>query len=375
MEEHKKPSDIASTALEQAGVIAPLEAIIRRSAKELAQSLPAHLNSERVVRIALTSIRLNPELLKCTPESFLGSLFVLAQMGLEPIAGRAYLLPFYNGKTKRMDVQAIIGYKGYVDLFFRHEAALSIDMHEVCEKDDFAYEYGTASYLKHRPAMGERGDEIGYYAVARLKGGASVFLYMTNDDIMEHAKKHSKAWITEAWDDKQKKRVKLETPHFAANSPWITERGAMCKKTVLGQLTKLLPLSVELQRMITVDETSREYREGIGDMFDLPSTTDWSEPGMGQIEDHSKQPGPAPAKEKTETQPKELPQGIIRGTITDKQIEAVRNLAKGLYKDGWEEKLANRLGAELGVEYLLQLTEEQGKELIRQLSKEVANAQ
>jgi recombination protein RecT len=371
MAEQNKPGDIANKAMAQAGDIAPLEAIIRKSVKELAQSLPAHLNPERVVRIALTSIRLNPELIKCTPESFLGSLFVLAQLGLEPIAGRAYLLPFYNGKTRRMDVQAIIGYKGYVDLFFRHEAALSVDMHEVCEKDDFAFEYGTASYLKHRPAMGERGEVIGYYAVARLKGGASVFLYMTKDDVMEHDKKHSKAWITEKWDDKEKKRVKVD-PYFAANSPWITEPDAMCKKTVLAQLAKLLPLSMELQRAITVDETSREFREGIGDAFDLPDTTEWTEPATEQVQDTL----PPPQTEKqppTEKTEKEKQEAVIRGTITDKQIEAIKNLAKGLYKDDWETKLTNRIGAELGVEFVLQLSEDQGKELIRQLSKEVAS--
>jgi recombinational DNA repair protein RecT len=51
----------------------------------------------------------------------------------------------------------------------------------------------------------------------------------------------------------------------------------MCKKTVLIQLSKLLPLSVEIQRAIQVDETSRSYRSGINDALDLPDTTDWKD--------------------------------------------------------------------------------------------------
>lgn len=49
----------------------------------------------------------------------------------------------------------------------------------------------------------------------------------------------------------------------------------MCLKTVLIQLGKLLPLSVEIQRAIAADETSREYRRGIDDALDLTPTTTW----------------------------------------------------------------------------------------------------
>jgi len=274
----------ASDAMKQGQVMEPLDVMIQKSVKEIGQTLPRHLSPERLVRIALTAVRLNPELTKCTPASFMGSLFVLAQMGLEPIAGRAYILPY---KTRRKtasgwidvsEAQAIIGYKGLVDLFYRHESALTIDAHEVRQNDDFAYEYGSASFLRHRPASGDRGEIIGYYAVAQIKGGGAIFRYMTQQEAMDHGKKHSKTWVTEEWDDQKKIKVKLEHPHFIKASPWAREPEAMCKKTVLIQLAKFLPLSVEMQRAIEVDETSREYREGITNMADLPVTTEWEEP-------------------------------------------------------------------------------------------------
>jgi len=266
--------DAANKALATATPVVSIQSLIQNSAKELGQALPAHLNPERLVRIALTSIRLNPALAKCTPESFLGSLFVLAQIGLEPIAGRAYLLPF-NNKRKTIrngkeewgtypEVQAVIGYKGLVELFYRHEAALSIDMHTVYEKDEFQYEYGTESYIRHKPAFKDRGLVVGYYVVAKMKGGANIFKFMTIDECLEHGKKHSKTW------DKTNNC-------FYPSSPWAKEPDAMCMKTVLIQLAKLLPLSVELQSAIAVDETAREYRKGIEQATDLPVTTTWEE--------------------------------------------------------------------------------------------------
>lgn len=241
-----------------------LQTLIRESVKELGRALPEHMKPERLVRIALTSIRLNPELSRCTPESFLGSLFVLAQVGLEPINGRSYLLPFNNKrkigsewKTIK-EVQALIGYKGLVELFYRHDSALSIDMQTVYENDDFNYQYGSDSHLKHIPARKDRGEAIGYYAVAKMKGGGSVFRFMSKEDIQKHAAKHSKTYGNEY-------------------SPWTKEFDAMAMKTVLIQLAKLLPLSVELQRAISVDETSRDFRQGIDDALDLPDSTNWNQ--------------------------------------------------------------------------------------------------
>lgn len=253
---------------------ASLQDLIRQSTGELGMALPSHLSPERLVRIALTCIRLTPKLAQCTPESFLGSLFVLAQLGLEPIAGRAYLIPFNNNKKvmingkeewrKVMEVQAVIGYKGLSDLFYRHESALSLDMQTVHKNDDFSYQYGTGSYLHHKPCMGDRGEVIGYYAVAKMKSGGEIFRFMSKMDATEHGKKHSKTFDKKA-------------NSFYEDSPWIKDVDAMSMKTVLIQISKLLPLSVELQRAIQVDETSREYRKGIQEAIDLPVTTNWDE--------------------------------------------------------------------------------------------------
>jgi len=253
-----------------------LRAMIEQSAKELARALPSHLRPERLVRIALTCIRQNPELARCTPESFLGALFVSAQLGIEPMAGQAYILPFNNSrkflspetgkeewKTLK-EAQFILGYKGLATLFYRHERAVLLAWGVRHERDFFEQEQGTDAFLKHRPAEGDRGPVLGYYVVAHLANGGKTFQYMAREACLEHGRKHSKTF--------DKKAGK-----FYDSSPWTTNEDAMCLKTALIQLAKLLPLSIELQRAIAADETSRDYRKGVGDALDLPPTTNWEE--------------------------------------------------------------------------------------------------
>lgn len=247
----------------------PIEELIKASLKELGKALPSHLNAERLVRIALTTLRLNPALAECTPESFLGALFQSAQLGLEPnIEGQAYLIPYTNSRkigenwVKIKEVQFQIGYKGYIELFYRHELSSSIDMQTVYENDSFDYCYGTNSFINHRPSLTNKGEVVGYYAIANLKSGATLFKVMGKEECIEHAKIHSKSY------DKTKKE-------FDKNSPWIKEVDAMCKKTVLMQLMKTLPKSVELQKALAMDNTTKS-KVNI-DMFNVKDETTWDE--------------------------------------------------------------------------------------------------
>ena len=241
--------------------------LINSSVKELSRALPKHLSPERLARIATTAVRQNPKLALCTQASLMGALFTSAQLGLEPVAGLAYLIPFSNNKCingtwqKVLEVQFVIGYKGVADLFYRHEKSGLVDWGTVHEKDDFSYQYGTSANLKHIPASGERGKVIGYYVIFKLAGGFTKFNYMTVSECMEHGKKHSKTF---------------DGASFNKNSPWNTSPDSMCLKTVLLQGAKTVPLATELRRALETDETSREFRDGVTDALDLPVTT-WQE--------------------------------------------------------------------------------------------------
>lgn len=228
-----------------------IQELFKRMEPEIAKALPKHITVERLTRVALTEVRKNPKLLECTTQSLLGALMLSAQLGLEPgILGHAYMIPYYNGKTKAQEVQFQIGYKGYLDLVRRSGELRTIDVHEVCKNDFFEYEYGLEPKLRHKPVLDNRGEPYCYYAVAHFKDGGFSFLVLSVSDV-------------------EKFRKRSKSPDFG---PWGTDYDAMAKKTVIKQLCKFLPLSPEIQRGIVQDETTKkEYEE----VFEAKDETDW----------------------------------------------------------------------------------------------------
>ena len=152
-----------------------------------------------------------------------------AQLGLEPgILGQAYLIPYGN------NVQFQIGYKGMIELLRRSGQLSDIYACEIRKNDDFQITLGLHRDIKHNINFNEdRGEVVGYYAVAVLKDGANSFEFMTKKQVEEHRKKFSKTGDT---------------------SPWATDFDEMAKKTVIKKLLKYLPVSVEWLENVSKDE-------------------------------------------------------------------------------------------------------------------------
>jgi recombination protein RecT len=234
-----------------------IAAYLKKMGPEIEKALPKHMDADRMARIALTTIRTNPKLLECSVPSLLGAVMQAAQLGLEPgLIGHCYLVPFKNNKTGQTDVQFIIGYKGMIDLARRSGNIESIYAHAVYSNDTFEYEYGLHPKLVHKPAMTDRGEFIGAYAVAHFKDGGYQFEFMPKEEI-----------------EKRRKRSKA-----ANNGPWVTDYEEMAKKTVIRHMWKYLPISIEIQQAATQDEVVRkditsepeqiEYIEG--EAFEIP---------------------------------------------------------------------------------------------------------
>lgn len=204
--------------------------LVQSMQKQFEIALPKHINSERFVRIAITSIRQNPKLAKCSQESLLGALMTSAQLGLEPgILGQAYLIPYKD------NVQFQIGYKGMIELLRRSGQLSDIYACEIRENDDFQITLGLHRDIKHNINFNEdRGEVVGYYAVAVLKDGANSFEFMTKKQVEEHRDKFSKTSTN--------------------TSPWKTDFDEMAKKTVIKKLLKYLPVSVEWLENVSKDE-------------------------------------------------------------------------------------------------------------------------
>lgn len=211
--------------------------LIQLSKKQFNNALPQHINTDRFVRIAITTIRLNPKLAKCNPESLIGALMVSAQLGLEPgTLGQCYLIPFENKKVGTVECQFQIGYKGLIELLRRSGQLSDIYSYTVYENDDFNIEYGLSRTLVHKPNFTDRGEIKGFYAVAILKDGAKAFEYMTKDEVTHHEEKYRKGSYK--------------------NDVWNKNFEEMAQKTVVKKLLKWLPVSVEFLEMASKDEKS-----------------------------------------------------------------------------------------------------------------------
>jgi len=213
---------------------------------EIARALPKHMTADRMARIALTEFRKNPALMKCDPATLFGAVIQCAQLGLEPggTMGHAYLIPFENKKRGTTDVQFIVGYRGMLDLARRSGQIVSISAREVCANDKFAYRYGIDETIEHVPAEGERGELTHVYAVAKLKDGGVQFEVLTRAQI-EDIRNASQGYKT---------AIKFNR----TDSPWISHFHEMAKKTAIRRLFKYLPVSIEIQLAVGLDEAGEE---------------------------------------------------------------------------------------------------------------------
>jgi recombination protein RecT len=210
-----------------------IQGLLTNYKDQIALALPKHMNADRMARIALTIIRKNKNLADCNPISLFGAIIQASQLGLE-VGIHAHLVPFYNKQTKQKEVQMIPDYRGLMHLARNSGEISLITAQVVYSNDPFDYKFGTNAFLNHKPSNNERGNLIGAYAIAQYKDGPVQFEYMTKNDI-----------------DLIKNRSKAKD-----DGPWITDYPAMAKKTVIRMLCKLLPVSVELQRAIILDETN-----------------------------------------------------------------------------------------------------------------------
>lgn len=213
---------------------------------QIKAALPRHMTADRMARIATTEMRKVPKLAACDPMSFLGAVIQCAQLGLEPgnALGHAYILPFDKRekvggqwKTVRTEAQVIIGYRGMIDLARRSGQIVSIDARAVYEGDKFDCVLGLDPKIDHQPDWNnpnraEPSKLRFVYAVAKLKDGGLQFDVMSRTEI-ESIRTRSKS---------------------ADNGPWVTDFPAMALKTVVRRLFKFLPVSIELQRAVGLDE-------------------------------------------------------------------------------------------------------------------------
>lgn len=234
--------------------------LMNEGARDQLQMVAAkHMNPERMMRVVANAIRTTPLLRDCEPMSFLGALMHCASLGLEPNTplGHAYLIPFKNSRKNIVEVQVVIGYKGFIDLARRSGQLATIHGDVVYSDDEvWSHEYGSNQHLRHRPGP-RKGNRIGAYCHVKLSIGdgatAEGHRFMSMDEILAHRNQHSQGWKT---------AVKFGK---TADSPWNEKNPqfeGMAIKTVVRALANRgeLPMSIEFMEAMQSDETKADYR-------------------------------------------------------------------------------------------------------------------
>ena len=199
--------------------------------------IPAHLNPDKLARLALRTIRTNWALQCCTPASLVASIMEAAAFGLEvDQRGLVYLVPYKN------ECKLMLGYKGLMELAYRSGRVKQIYAETVHERDRFQYEMGLEPMLKHVPNLGDRGEMVGVYAVARMTDVEPAFVVLDRNEI---------------------EKVKAASKTTRADTPWNTWTEEMSKKTAIRRLCKYLPLSADLQQAIAIDEAGERGEKQI----------------------------------------------------------------------------------------------------------------
>lgn len=197
------------------------------SIESLKAACTKHLTPDRLLRIAGAAISRQPKLLECTRESLFVAVSQSGQTGLETnLLGEAYLVPFRNRKTGRMECQFMPGYRGLVKLARRSGEIATVEAHVVHERDKFSFAYGDNPRIEHVPYDGDEdpGRATHAYAVCVFKDGSRQRDVMSRREIEAiRARSQSKD-----------------------SGPWVTDYEEMCKKTVVRRLCKMLPLTIEL---------------------------------------------------------------------------------------------------------------------------------
>jgi recombination protein RecT len=221
--------------------VATLRTLLDKSKEQIATALPRHLTPERMIRVALTAVQRTPDLQKCDALSVVGAVVQASQLGLEPdgILGQAYLVPFWNGKTKRYEAQLQPGYRGLIALARRSGEISTFFSELVYKSDKFKVVKGDSPRLIHEPdyISEDRGDIIGAYAVVVFKDGGKDFEFMAIHEL-----------------NKIRASSKAKDRDGNEYGPWVTHSEEMYRKCPIRRLAKRLPLSPEFQKAAVLDE-------------------------------------------------------------------------------------------------------------------------
>lgn len=213
---------------------------IQKMAPEFAKVLPSHVPAERFVRVAITALRMRPEIAKADPRMIYGEFLKCAGDGLVP-DGREATINCYFSTTKKEHLVKYLPMIGGICKKARNSGEIAtIDAQVVYENDTYeAWTDEKGQHFKHVKTRGPAGKVILTYAYAITKDGGFFFEEVDEGQMAD-----------------------IEKVSAAADSgPWSGPfRDEMRRKSALRRLLKYrVPSSSDLDDVIRRDDDPEAF--------------------------------------------------------------------------------------------------------------------
>ena len=209
--------------------ITPIEEVkqnLTRMQTDFKMVLPPHISPEKFVRVLVTAVQNNPDLLSADRASLYNAGIKCAQDGLIP-DGREAVLTTAKGMVVYMPM-----IQGVLKKVRNSGELASADAQVVYANDEYeSWLDEKGQHFKHKKSITDRGEPILTYAYALTKDGALYFEEVTEEQM---GKIESMAKTSYVWKG--------------------AFRDEMKRKSALHRLSKRLPMSTDLQNVITRDE-------------------------------------------------------------------------------------------------------------------------
>ena len=251
LEMQKEKENVQANATEKKDAVkkySPMQLIVY-SAKKSFESVKSNVDFNREANFALQILESNNYLQKARPESIRNAIVNISLTGLtlNPALKYAYLVP--RNSKDGLNIVLDISYMGMIKLLTDAGSVKNVDAGVIYSNDKYDFRKGTDPYFKHQPALSNRGEKVGAYAIAYLSTGGFQFEILGKEDI-EKVRATSESYKNE------------KTRQY---SPWETWEDEMWKKTALKRLFKILPKTKLSDQLIAA--ISADYQS---EMEDLP---------------------------------------------------------------------------------------------------------
>lgn len=212
--------------MSQVAVINEVRSAIERMSPQFKAALPAHVSVDKFVRVTLTAVQTNPQLLEADRRTLFAAATKAAQMGLLP-DGREGAIVTFKGQAQWMPMVA-----GIMKLVRNSGEISTWSVQAVYENDNFDFCLGDEEHITHKPALANRGKLIAVYSIVTMKDGEKSREVMSVEDVNQiRARSRS-----------------------GQSGPWVSDFAEMAKKTVVRRHSKRLPLSTDIDGMIKEDD-------------------------------------------------------------------------------------------------------------------------